>query len=102
MSYDQKCYDLAEAFLSDVQNPVKHEDAHKLAQDIQSVIEDYLDELERAEPEAPTEPDVDTDHVLDRGSDDVPPALRAQHEREMKNVLHMGKVMDRLFPERAK
>ena len=82
MSYDQKCYDLAEAFLSDVQNPVKHEDAHKLAQDIQGVIEDYLDELERAVPEDPPE---------------VPSALRIEGERDTQNAIKMDKVWGEVF-----
>ena len=88
MSYDQKCYDLAALFLSDVQDPVKHDDADRLAQDIQSVIEDYLSDLERQEEPPP--------------EDDMSPTLRAMIERDTKNALAMAKVMDRLFPERMK
>ena len=51
MTYDQKCYDLAVVFLSDVQDPVQHEDAHRLAQEIARVIDDFLEEL--------SPPDVD-------------------------------------------
>ena len=83
MSYDQKCYDLAALFLSDVQNPVKHEDAHKLAQEIQTTIEDYLNELERNQEQPP--------------EDDMSPTLRAMIERDTKNALAMAKVMDHVF-----
>lgn len=46
MSYDQKCLDLAEAFLSDHEDPVVEAHAAALAQDIQSTIEDFIEELE--------------------------------------------------------
>ena len=46
MTYDQKCYDLAFAFLSDVEDTVLHEHADALAKDIQTTIEDFLEELE--------------------------------------------------------
>lgn len=49
MTYDQKCYDLAEAFLSDEPNADTSEHRHVLAQRIQSAIEDYLAELTEAE-----------------------------------------------------
>ena len=57
MSYDQKCYDLAEAFLGDIQNPVKHGDADALAQEIQTVIEDYLQQIEERDAEPPAAPE---------------------------------------------
>lgn len=42
MSYDQRCYDLAEAFLND--EPSLRTDHHKddLAQLLQTTIEDYI------------------------------------------------------------
>ena len=45
MSYDCKCYDLAEAFLED--RPISHDHTKQiglLAQHIQTAIEDWLDE----------------------------------------------------------
>ena len=46
MSYDQKCLDLAETFLEDVENPVVEAHAAALAQEIQTTIEDFLEEIE--------------------------------------------------------
>ena len=46
MSYDQKCYDLAEAFLSDIEDPVIHDHAHALAQEIANTISDFMEEIE--------------------------------------------------------
>jgi hypothetical protein len=44
MSYDPKCYDLAELFLSDGLIGLGHEDRiKKLAQEIQFTIEDWID-----------------------------------------------------------
>ena len=45
MSYDTKCYELAELFLSDLgkEYAVPYEfSAHELAQEIQNTIEEYL------------------------------------------------------------
>ena len=84
MAYDQKCYDLAEAFLSDVQNPVKHKDAHKLAQDIQCVIEDYLNEVEERMIPPPQD-------------DEIPPALQSAVDREIQTALRRGKGWDQFF-----
>lgn len=44
MSYDEKCHDLAVAFLSDyyAPGPVADEKAKELAQIIQDAIEDFL------------------------------------------------------------
>ena len=55
MSYDPKCYDLAEAFLEDV--PHLNSDARRdeLAQLIQSVIEDFI-ALEQSNYEPPDPP----------------------------------------------
>ncbi len=48
MSYDQKCYDLAEAFLDDTDTQPLNTEANRcqLAQEIQTVIEDFI-EMER-------------------------------------------------------
>jgi hypothetical protein len=46
MSYDQKCLDLAEAFLSDEMNPTNprfSKLAGQLAQHIQDAIEDFIE-----------------------------------------------------------
>jgi hypothetical protein len=45
MSYDSKCYELAETFLLDA-NCMTKERAGELAQEIQDVIESYLNALE--------------------------------------------------------
>lgn len=51
MTYDTKCYELAEVFLRDAMNEgIIHPDlvatnAHLLAQDIQQTIEDFIMEL---------------------------------------------------------
>ena len=45
MSYDTKCYALAEAFLKDG-GWTYEPDIHKLAQNIQDCIEDYVSDLE--------------------------------------------------------
>ena len=82
MSYDSQCYDLAEAFLSDIQNPVNKDDAHKLAQDIQDVIEDYLSDVEAREKPKEDEP---------------PPALKLEMERDLDGALAMGKVWGEVF-----
>ena len=47
MSYDPKCYDLAEAFLKDG-GWTHTTDIEKLAQKIQDVIEDHLADLSNA------------------------------------------------------
>lgn len=44
MSYDQKCYDLAEVFLSDYPEKNTPENRNQLAQDIQQAIEDFFSE----------------------------------------------------------
>lgn len=77
MSYDSQCYDLAEAFLSDIQNPVNKDDAHKLAQDIQDVIEDYLSDVEARDKAQPDEP---------------PPALKLEIQRDLDGAVRYGKV----------
>ena len=41
MAYDSKCYDLAEFFLSE-EKDITEEMRQELAQDIQTVIEDYI------------------------------------------------------------
>ena len=43
MSYDQKCYDLAELFLSDSPKINNARRRDELAQDIQNTIEAYID-----------------------------------------------------------
>lgn len=78
MSYDQKCYDLAEVFLSDIQNPVNKEDADKLAQEIQTTIEDYLDAVERR-------------------AHGVPSALDDEVDRSLKVAISQAKVWDKFF-----
>lgn len=89
MSYDQKCYDLAWEFLSDIQEPVKPADADRLAQEIQQTIEDYLEEVEERAKEPPqTEPHIDTDG---------PPALKLEMERDLKGAVAMGKVWGEVF-----
>jgi hypothetical protein len=57
MSYDDKCYDLAEAFLSDEPLAGFNTDARcgKLAQAIQNAIEDFL-AIERDNYEPPDVP----------------------------------------------
>lgn len=50
MSYDTSCYELAETFLTDAHFMTK-ERAGELAQEIQDVIESYLNALEAAEKE---------------------------------------------------
>ena len=89
MAYDSKCYDLAEAFLSDVQNPVKHEDAHKLAQDIQSVIEDYLNDLERC----PNCQGGGCSSCLP----EIPPAMQADLDASIRRGKIMADVIESLF-----
>jgi len=42
ISYDSRCYDLAEIFLSDEPGMNTPHHAHEMAQDIQIAIEDYL------------------------------------------------------------
>ena len=81
MAYDQKCYDLAALFLSDVQDPVQHEDAHKLAQDIQDVIEDYLSDLERQK----------------QPPEEMPPAMKAELDAAIRMGKGWEKVLDALF-----
>lgn len=46
-SYDPKCYDLAEAFLSDEPTLNTSQNRDQLASDIQQAIEDFL-ELEKS------------------------------------------------------
>ena len=52
MTYDKKCYELAEVFLRDAMNERNiHPDlvatnAHLLAQEIQQTIEDFITEME--------------------------------------------------------
>lgn len=75
MSYDQKCYDLAEVFLSDIQNPVNKDDADKLAQEIQWTIETYLQEVE----------------------DRPPPAIEAEIDNSLKAAISQAKVWDQFF-----
>ena len=41
MSFDPKCYELAEYFLSDRFHVVREKDIHELAQKIQDTVEDY-------------------------------------------------------------
>jgi len=43
MSYDQKCYDLAESFLEDEPALNNEENRNELAESIQSAIEDFID-----------------------------------------------------------
>ena len=52
MSYDPKCYELAEYFAEDEVPPLKPHELDQLAQDIQTAIEDYLQygRKEKAEP----------------------------------------------------
>ena len=80
MAYDQKCYDLAALFLSDVQFPVKHEDADRLAQEIQRTIEDFLEEL--------SPPDVERD---------VPPVIQAMIDNDVQVALRTAKAWDQFF-----
>lgn len=42
-TYDSKCYDLAQFFCADL-NITDHKTIHKLALEIQTTIEDFLDE----------------------------------------------------------
>lgn len=48
MSFDPKCWDLARHFLADVKG-VTPEVENELAQEIQQVIEDFLEALESEE-----------------------------------------------------
>jgi len=54
MSYDTKCYELAEAFLIDepLTFPQFQHHADRLAQDIQNAIESYLEFDVRKSPDA--------------------------------------------------
>lgn len=47
MSYDTKCYDLAEAFLED--EPALNNESHRkaLAQEIQNAIESFIEDARR-------------------------------------------------------
>jgi hypothetical protein len=45
--YDQKCYDLAESFLSDEPQLNTEENRKALAQDIQAAIEDFFFSFEK-------------------------------------------------------
>ena len=56
MGYDQKCYDLADAFLSDEGAINTTENTERLAQLIQDVIEDEIAELQIASIVTPPEP----------------------------------------------
>lgn len=107
MSYDQKCYDLAWDFLSDIQEPVKPADADRLAQEIQQTIEDYLEEVESRDKPAANEPPpalklemerepVEDDESYDRRHQ-PPPALKAEVERDIRNAVSMGKAWDKVF-----
>ena len=54
MSYDSKCYDLASIFLEDEPSIFSDRRCKELAQDIQRLIEDYIQyELENYEPPDP-------------------------------------------------
>ena len=55
MSYDQKCFDLAEAFLSDEPHLATAKRTNELAQIIQSAIEDFIT-YEQANYEPPDPP----------------------------------------------
>jgi len=57
MSYDEKCYALAESFLSDEHLPDIEGKSDRLAQQIQNVIETFIKyELDNYEP--PDDPDA--------------------------------------------
>lgn len=88
MSYDQKCYDLAEVFLSDIQNPVNYGDADALAQEIQRTIEDYLQEVEGRTQAAIVESTF---------IDEPPPALKAEIDNSLKAAISQAKVWDKFF-----
>ena len=51
MSYDQKCWDLADHFLEEEVPSLKQREllAHKLAQQIKSIIESFIEDLRCAE-----------------------------------------------------
>jgi hypothetical protein len=50
MTYDQKCYDLAEAFLLDEPQLSTSADRDALAQAIQSAIEDWIESAKQRRP----------------------------------------------------
>ena len=55
MSFDHKCFDLAKAFLDDVDphSLVLESDAFALASDIQDTIETYLEDVYRRAKDTP-------------------------------------------------
>ena len=67
MAYDEKCWDLAEAFITDdptlMHKPEEEQKAliHELAQDIQNCIEDFLEYKGSPEDQADPAPDGPTD-----------------------------------------
>lgn len=54
MAYDTKCYDIAEAFLSDEPSINTDVNRNALAQEVQTCIEDFIsDKLRNSEPRDP-------------------------------------------------
>ena len=51
MTYDQKCWELAVAFVNEIDRPLKtrKELSHELAQQIQKAIEDFLEDVQTSE-----------------------------------------------------
>jgi hypothetical protein len=73
MSYDQKCYDLAAAFLEDSPGATEQQ-RDKLAQRIQSTIEDWLSHDDDAPPSTRSMPILhgrDLDVVIESIKDDL-------------------------------